>query len=190
MYKVVIPSAGKGARLKDLSKHINKALVSVNQKPSISYVIEKFPDEIEIVIALGYQGDSVKDFLLIAYPNRKFTFVDIDLYEGKGSGLGYSLLKCQDYLDCPFIFIPNDSIIEEEIPLPETNWMGYSTLHDTTQYRSLNILNGLITFDVIGHLEPDLTPPLVTGNPKKLSLPSNQGIFEKSIFINLLYLYI
>ncbi|MDC3325685.1 hypothetical protein OAV69_02480 [Gammaproteobacteria bacterium] len=144
MYKVVIPSAGKGARLKDLSKHINKALVSVNQKPSISYVIEKFPEEIEIVIALGYQGDSVKDFLLIAYPNRKFTFVDIDLYEGKGSGLGYSLLKCQDYLDCPFIFIPNDSIIEEEIPLPETNWMGYSTLHDTTQYRSLNILNGFV----------------------------------------------
>ena len=49
MYKVVIPSAGKGARLKDLSKHINKALVSVNQKPSISYVIEKFPEEIGVI---------------------------------------------------------------------------------------------------------------------------------------------
>ena len=98
MYKVVIPSAGKGTRLKDLSKHINKALVSVNQKPSISYVVEKFPENIEIVVPLGYKGDDIKDFLEIVYPNRKFSFVDVDLFEGPGSGLGYSLLKCKEIL--------------------------------------------------------------------------------------------
>ncbi len=142
MYKVVIPSAGKGTRLKDLSQHINKALVSVNQKPSISYVIEKFPENIEIVVPVGYKAQSIKDFLLTAYPNRKFTFIDIDLFEGSGSGLGYSLLKCKNELDCPFIFIPNDSIIEEEIPAPVCNWMGYSSTHDIGEYRSLNISSG------------------------------------------------
>ena len=75
MYKVVIPSAGKGTRLKDLSKHINKALVSVNQKPSISYVIEKFPENIEIIVPVGYKSQTIKDFLITAYPKRKFTFI-------------------------------------------------------------------------------------------------------------------
>lgn len=144
MYKVVIPCAGTGARLKDLSKHINKALVSVNQKPGITYVIDKFPEDIEIVIPLGYKSQSIKDFLKIAYPNRKFTFVDVDLYEGDGSGLGYSLLKCKEFLNCPFIFIPNDSIVDGEIPLPKSNWMGYSKAHASDEYRSLKIKNNKV----------------------------------------------
>ncbi len=142
MYKVVIPSAGKGTRLKDLSKHINKALVSVNQKPSISYVVEKFHEDIEIVIPLGFKGSDIRDFLEIAYPNRKFTFVDVDIFEGPGSGLGYSLLKCEEFLQCPFIFVPNDSILEEEIPEPDSNWMGYSSLHTSEEYRSISIMDG------------------------------------------------
>ncbi len=144
MYKVVIPCAGKGSRLKGLSKYINKALVTVNQKPAITYVIDKFNDDIEIVIPLGFKGDSLKDFLCIAYPDKKFTFIDVDIYEGPGSGLGYSLLKCKQALNCPFIFIPNDSIVDEEIPPPTYNWMGYSSIHTSEQYRSLKIKDGKI----------------------------------------------
>ena len=87
MYKVVIPSAGKGTRLKDLSKHINKALVSVNQKPAISYVVEKFHEDIEIVIPLGFKGSDIRDFLEIAYPNRKFTLLMLIFLKGLGRDL-------------------------------------------------------------------------------------------------------
>tara|TARA_A100001388_G_scaffold101477_1_gene73945 strand:+ start:7843 stop:9411 length:1569 start_codon:yes stop_codon:yes gene_type:complete len=139
MYKVVIASAGIGKRLKNLSKNVNKALVTVNQKPGITYVIDKFDEDIEIVVPVGYKAQSVKDFLKIAYPKRKFTFVDVDLYDGAGSGLGYSLLKCRDKLQCPFIFIPNDSIVDEEIPAPDSNWMGFSLTHASSEYRSLKI---------------------------------------------------
>ena len=141
MYKVVIPCAGTGSRLQDLSRYINKALITVNQKPAITFVIDKFPEDIEIVIPLGYKGESIKDFLSIAYPQRNFTFIDVDLYEGQGSGLGYSLLKCKHVLNCPFIFIPNDSIIEGDIPSPKFDWMGYSQNHTSEQYRSLKINN-------------------------------------------------
>ena len=144
MYKVVIPCAGTGSRLEGLSRYINKALITVNQKPSITYVIDKFPEDIEIVIPLGYKGESIKDFLNIAYPRRKFTFVEVDLFEGPGSGLGYSLLKCREFLNCPFIFIPNDSIVDDEIPLPSENWMGFSKSHTSDEYRSLKINNGHI----------------------------------------------
>lgn len=144
MYKVVIPCAGTGSRLEGLSKYVNKALVTVNQKPAITYVIDKFPEDVEIVIPLGFKGESIKDFLGIAYPNRSFTFVEVDLFEGPGSGLGYSLLKCKQFLNCPFIFIPNDSIVDDDIPSPKFNWMGYSSNHTSDQYRSLKISNGHI----------------------------------------------
>ena len=53
-YKVVIPSAGLGTRISPYTKFFNKALVSIGDKPAIARVIEKFPEEIEIIVILGY----------------------------------------------------------------------------------------------------------------------------------------
>ena len=93
-YKVFIPCAGIGERLGEFTENVNKALLSVADKPVISHIIEKFDDDTEFIIALGYKGEYIKQFLKLAYSDRKFTFVDIDIYEGKGSGLGYTLNKC------------------------------------------------------------------------------------------------
>lgn len=143
-YKVLIASAGLGNRLKGITKNINKALVSVDFKPAISHIIEKFPDEVEFVIPVGYKKELVIDFCNIAYPKRKFNFIDIDLFEGDGSGLGYSILKCKDYLQCPFIFTSNDTIVLEQIPEPKINWMGYSDTEEIVNYRSLEIRNDYV----------------------------------------------
>jgi len=139
-YKVVIPCAGAGGRLGGLTKHVNKALITVGLKPIISYIIEKFPENIEFVIALGYKGQLVKDFLELAYPERKFTFVDVDLYEGEGSSVGYSLFSCKKHLQCPFIFCANDTIVTEEIPCPVKDWIGYYALKKANDnYRSVSL---------------------------------------------------
>ena len=53
-YKVLIPTAGIGSRLDNLTKYLNKSLVSVQNKPIIARIIEMFPEETEFVIALGY----------------------------------------------------------------------------------------------------------------------------------------
>jgi choline kinase len=141
MYKVLIASAGLGNRLQGITKNINKALVSVNLKPAISHIIEKFPEDIELVIPVGYKKELVIDFCNIAYPSRKFSFVDVDLFEGEGSGLGYSILKCKELLQCPFIFSSNDTIVLEDIPSPDYNWIGYSKNIDPKTYRSIEIEN-------------------------------------------------
>lgn len=138
-YRVLIPTAGLGSRLKGLSKNINKALISIAHKPAISYIIDKFPEDIEFVIPLGYKADTVKNFLTLAYPERKFIFVDIDNFEGDGSGLGYTILQCEKHLQLPFIFISNDTLVLEDIKEPEHNWMGYAQTDDNTQYRSIRI---------------------------------------------------
>ena len=49
------------------------------------------------------------------------------------------MLQCKNYLQCPFIFISNDTIVLEEIPKPDTNFLGYSTERDVTQFRSFKL---------------------------------------------------
>jgi len=139
IYKVFIPSAGIGSRLGSLTDNTNKALVKVNGKEVITYIIDKFKQDVEIVIALGYKGDKVKEFLQKTYPERKFTFVEIDNFDSPDSSLGYTMLQCKNHLQCPFIFISNDTIVLEEIPEPDKNYMGYASERDVSQFRSVRL---------------------------------------------------
>lgn len=136
-YKVLIASAGLGNRLKGMTKNVNKALISIAHKPAISYIIDKFNDDVEFIIPVGYKAQTVKDYLTLAYPNRSITFVDIDLFDGEGSGLGYTIMQCEELLQCPFIFSSNDTIVLEDIKPPFHNWIGQSHTEDNSQYRTI-----------------------------------------------------
>ncbi len=143
-YKVCILAAGIGSRMGEVSEHINKALLPVNFKGTISYIIEKFPKNVEIVIAVGHKKETVIDYISIAHPERKVKYVEIDKYIGPGSGPGYSLLCCKDYLQCPFIFSAVDTIVLEEIPEPRDNWFGIAPVKETEKYCTVKIKNNLI----------------------------------------------
>jgi len=155
-YKVLITTSGTGSRLGDITKYTNKSLVKVGKKPAISYVIESYPKNTEFVITVGYFGNQVKDFLKLAYPNHKFTFVEIDKYEGPGSSLGYSMLQAKKFLQCPFIFHACDTIVNGKIPNPEKNWIGGYRGEGSSNYRSFNVVNGKVQemFDK-GAINPD-----------------------------------
>ena len=77
-YKVFLPTAGIGSRVKGQSKNLNKCLISIDNKPVISHIIDKFHPNVPIVMALGYGGDYVRQYLEITYPERDFTFVQIE----------------------------------------------------------------------------------------------------------------
>lgn len=146
IYKVLIPTAGTGSRLLKETENINKSLVLINNKPIISYIIEKFPLNIEIVIALGYKGDLVKQYLNIAHPKNKFKFVNVSKYTGKDSGLGLSIYECKTHLQCPFIFFSCDTFIQEKkIPLPNKNWIGYSNTYNPKLYRTIGLKKNKLT---------------------------------------------
>lgn len=137
-YRVCIPCAGTGSRLGGLTQYINKALVSIANRPMLSHLIEQFPPEAEFVIALGYKGHLIREFLMLAYPDRKFFFVEVLPFEGSGSGLGLSIQACKQYLQQPFIFISCDTLVEEPIPAPDQNWMGYSEeVSNLNAYRTI-----------------------------------------------------
>jgi len=140
-YKVFIPSAGLGTRLGEFSKTLNKSLVSLDNKPVISHVIEKFPKHVEIVVAVGHKGQMVKNYLQMAHSDRQIKCIDIINYNGQGSGLGLTLLDCMHELQCPFIFCPNDTVILEEVPEPSHNWVGYAEIENNQHYRSFKLSN-------------------------------------------------
>jgi NDP-sugar pyrophosphorylase family protein/mannose-6-phosphate isomerase-like protein (cupin superfamily) len=126
---VLIVCAGLGSRLKGLTKNINKTLLPINNRAIISHIIDKFPSNFEFVITLGYKGDSIKEYCQITHPNIKFTFVEIDKYEGEGTGPGYSALQCEKYLQKPFYFVMGDCLIDSPLPHIDGNWLG---VHETS----------------------------------------------------------
>ncbi|MBU1203295.1 hypothetical protein KKH39_04625 [Patescibacteria group bacterium] len=139
-YKVLIPAASASRHLGDLVKYTNHSLIRIGKKPTLSYIIEAYPKDITIVIAIGYFGEQIKDFVKLAYPDRRFEFVEVDKYEGPGSSLGYSMLKAKDKLQCPFIYHAGDTIVNDEIPKPDTNWIAGFQSDNTANYASLNIV--------------------------------------------------
>lgn len=143
-YRVCIPTAGTGSRLANITKYINKSLVSVANRPVLSHLIEQFPEDAEFVIPLGYKGHLIREFLELSYPERRFFFSEVSPFEGPGSGLGLSLLSCREYLEEPFVFISCDTLVEEPIPAPDHNWMGYSAVRDPAQYRTLKVNGNLV----------------------------------------------
>ena len=143
-YKVCILAAGAGTRMGELTSHINKAVLPINFKAVISHIIEKFSDNIEIVIAVGHKKETVVDYLSLAHPERKITFVEIDKFIGPGTGPGYSLLQCRQRLQCPFIFFATDTIVLEDIPEPKNNWFGIAPVKETENYCTVKIKNNLI----------------------------------------------
>lgn len=136
-YRVCIPTAGTGSRLGGLTKFINKSLVSIANRPTLSHLIEQFPADTEFVIALGHKGHLIREFLELAYPQRRFFFAEVEPFEGPGSGLGLSLLTCKQYLQQPFIFISCDTLVKEPIQPPDENWMAYAEVTELQPYRTL-----------------------------------------------------
>jgi choline kinase len=158
-YKVIITTSGLGSRLGELTNYTNKSLVRIADKPAISYIVESYPEEVEFIITLGHFGSHIKQFLEIAYPERKFTFVEINKYKGLGSSLGYSLLQCKHYINTPFIFHASDTIITNYVPeYPSQNYIIGSYKENSSQYRTIHIdANKLIKINEKGELNFDFS---------------------------------
>ena len=142
--KVLITTSGIGSRLGEITNFTNKSLVRIGNKPVISHIIESYPTNTNFVITLGHFGTHVKQFLLLAYPNKNFEFVYVDNFKGKGSSLGYSILQAESHLKCPFIFHATDTILPDCKYSLEENFCIGSKKEDSSQYTSLNVDAGLV----------------------------------------------
>ena len=147
MFTVCILTAGKGTRMGSYSQYINKSLLPIDRKATISHIIKKFPPETEFVIALGYLGQQVVNYLKTAHSSLNIRFVNVDNYEGLGSGPGYSLLCCQGYLQKPFFFVSCDTLWQEDLDFSlNENWLGVAKVpeEESQKYCNLKVDSGKI----------------------------------------------
>jgi GTP:adenosylcobinamide-phosphate guanylyltransferase len=136
---VLLTTSGLGSRLGELTEHMNKALIRVGTKPVISHIIDAYPEGTEFVITLGYKGQQIREFIEVAYPDLRVTFVEVDQWEGEHSSLGRSMLAAKEHLQRPFIFHASDSIapIDPGIVDLEANWVLTANCPDASAYRTL-----------------------------------------------------
>ena len=140
---VCILTAGKGTRMGALGQILNKALHTIDGKAIITHIINKFPQDAEFVIGVGFLGDQVRQYLQIAHGNRKISFVEVDNFDGPGSGPGYSLLCCREQLQKPFYFVSCDTLWDNELDWTlDKNWFGVAHVNpaDTVHYCNLKVM--------------------------------------------------
>lgn len=144
-YKVILLTSGIGSRLGDIVTYTNKSLIHVGEKPVICRIVDRYKDNVEFVVMLGYFGNQVKDFLEIAYPSRIFRFVYVDNYRGLGSSVLYSLLQAEKEIDCPFIIQACDTLVPlDDIPEPSVNWIGGQKVLSNDMYTSFDVVHNCV----------------------------------------------
>ncbi len=152
---VLITTSGVGAPLGELTKYTNKALIKIGNKPAISHIFDLYPKNTRFVVTLGYFAEQVKDFIALAHADLDIKYVHVNPFVGPGSSLGESMLQARALLQCPFIYHASDTLISEEVPLPNENWIGVARGEDASQYASWTMQEGKLRFHDKGAIGAD-----------------------------------
>lgn len=104
--KALIPAAGKGTRLRPLTKHKPKALVEIDGKPLIERLIRELQNTgiRDITVIKGYLGEKLED----ALKNFDLKFLEQEEQLGTAHAVGVS-----DF-DEPFLVVNGDVFIHPE----------------------------------------------------------------------------
>ncbi|NQT89755.1 MAG: NTP transferase domain-containing protein [Candidatus Omnitrophica bacterium] len=109
--KALIPAAGMGTRLGELTSETNKCLLKVGDRPIIEHLINMLKSSgiDDIVVATGYFADKVEDAL-----KGRAECVYNDLYDK--AGILYSVQKGSPRLrDDSFIYVTSDAMLHKDI---------------------------------------------------------------------------
>ena len=142
--KVCLLAAGRGTRARASAGAFHKALLPAGEQPVISRIIDSFPGDATFVVAVGYAAGQIADYLQSAHPERTFFFVDVDRYEGLGSGPGYSLWCCRNMLREPFVLTACDTLVLQTLPPLEHNWIGVAEVDAIERWCSALVVDGRV----------------------------------------------
>lgn len=126
---------------------INKALLPYEGKAILSHIMDGFPRGTKFVIALGHRGDQVRDYLTAAHPDDDITYVTVDNYDKPGSGPGYSIYCCREFLQQPFYFVAADTVATFDVRTgTDGNWAGVAMVAPIESARLCNFTVGEMGF--------------------------------------------
>lgn len=128
-------AAGSGSRV--AGEGVPKALLTVGGRAVISRILGAFPEDIPVVMAVSRDAAMLQGYMRMAHPGRDVLYVIVDNPDGPGSGPGTSLLACREALDTPFVLVTCDTLVDEAIPSPTTDWIAVAPHAHLERYDSV-----------------------------------------------------
>lgn len=108
--KAIILAAGKGTRMGDLTKTVPKPLLKIKDKTLLEYKLDILSDEFdEVVIVIGYLGDTIKNYLGDSYKGKKLTYVT-----SEPLGTGHAVWSAKDHLTDSFVVMCGDDLYSKK----------------------------------------------------------------------------
>ncbi|MEO0115226.1 MAG: sugar phosphate nucleotidyltransferase [candidate division WOR-3 bacterium] len=145
MFKVVIPAAGEGRRLKPHTHTTPKVLLAVAGKPIIGHLMDRLlpANPAEVIVVVGAQGNQIKDYL---EKNYKVPFKFIEQKDPQG--LGDAVARVADYFRSePILIILGDTILDLNIKdlIGDENLIGVKKVDDPRRFGVVEQRNGYIS---------------------------------------------
>jgi glucose-1-phosphate thymidylyltransferase len=121
-FKVVIPMAGRGARLRPQTWSKPKQLVNVAGKAVLDYVLDSlvslpgYPKHVELINIVGYLGEQIENYVRDYHHGLKSRYVEQQQPRGQSDAI--KLVK--QYLDGPILVVFADTLITTDLSFLET----------------------------------------------------------------------
>lgn len=119
---------------------ISPALIPLNYKPLILYILDKIPNDVEIVFCYNHNSDIVRQIVEIVSHGRNIRFI-----ETKNHIINFSstLNACKEFLNCPFIYINSAVLPKITLSKPSEDWIYYP-IKDNSIFYNLHKEYGLL----------------------------------------------
>lgn len=109
----VVPAAGRGSRLRELTDDQPKGLVEIAGRPLLAYVfdsaIEAGADE--LVVVIGYEGAQIVDHFGERYQETPITYV----HQRERLGLAHAVLQAEPHVVGPFLVVNGDNVFTDSL---------------------------------------------------------------------------
>ncbi len=154
MFKVIIPTAGEGRRLKPHTQTTPKVLLKVAGKPILGHIFDRLAtlNPLEIIVVVGAQGKQIQHFLTQNY-SQKFRFVE----QQNPMGLGDAINRVADYVqEEPVMILLGDTILDLDFSsfIGKENLVGVKPVPDPQRFGIVETRSGYVTRITEKPLEP------------------------------------
>ena len=109
----VVPAAGQGTRLGELTDNQPKGLVDVAGRPLLSHALETAVEAgaEELVIIIGYEAAQIVDQFGDSFDGVAITYV----HQREQLGLGHAVLQAEPHIDEDFLLVNGDNVFTESV---------------------------------------------------------------------------
>lgn len=105
--QAVILAAGKGTRMKYLTKDTPKPMLLVNDKPVLEHIFGNLPAEIdEVILVVGYLQEKIREFIGEEFMGKRVRYVEQENLNGTYG----ALLQARPFLEDRFLVMNGDDI--------------------------------------------------------------------------------